>query len=98
MSPETIWIALHGDRPIGLTMLRRLGTDNGFQFSMGVLREYRGQGVARLLKLRQIEWARDNGVTALYTGNDINNPRMYDINVRLGYQPLPAMISMVLSL
>lgn len=92
LSPETIWVALAGERPIGLTMLRRQGARDGYQFGMGVDRAYRGRGVARLLKLRQIEWAREHGVEALYTSNDINNPRMYDINVRLGYQPLPALV------
>jgi mycothiol synthase len=92
LSPESIWVALDGDRPIGQTMLRRSGEGSGYQFGLGVLRQYRGRGVARLMKLKQIEWARDHGVSTLYTSNDINNPRIYDINMRLGYQALPPMI------
>lgn len=95
LSSETIWVALEGDRPIGQTMLRRSGEASGYQFGMGVLRAYRGRGVARLMKLRQIEWAQTHGVSMLYTSNDIHNPQMYDINVRLGYQALPAMINVV---
>jgi GNAT superfamily N-acetyltransferase len=95
VSPETVWVAMAGANPIGVTMLQRMGADAGHHFGMAVDRRYRGRGVARLLKLRQIEWARDRGVRFLFTGNDINNPRMYDINVRLGYKPLPASIGLV---
>lgn len=95
VSPETVWIALDGTTPIGVTMLQLTGGDAGHHFGMTVDRAYRGRGVARLMKLRQIEWARDHGVRFLYTENDINNPRMYDINVRLGYQALPGSIGLV---
>jgi GNAT superfamily N-acetyltransferase len=95
VSPGSIWVALHGDEIIGLSMLRRVDEDNAFHFAMGVLREYRGRGVARLIKVRQVEWARENGVRFLHTGNSAANPRMYDINVRLGYKPLPAQLMLV---
>jgi GNAT superfamily N-acetyltransferase len=95
VSPESIWVAMAGAQPIGVTMLQLSGDEAGRHLGMTVDRAYRGKGVARLLKLRQIEWARERGIRFLYTGNDINNPRMYDINVRLGYQPLPGTIGLV---
>jgi GNAT superfamily N-acetyltransferase len=95
VSPETVWVALAGAKPIGVTMLQRAGEDAARHFGMTVDRAYRGRGVARLLKLRQIQWAGQQGIRSLYTENDIDNPRMYDINIRLGYQPLPGTVGLV---
>ncbi len=61
----------------------------------GVDRAYRGRGVARALKLRTIQWARQNNVDFIYTGNDIANQRMLAINVQLGYEPLPGWVEVV---
>ncbi|PZS08464.1 MAG: hypothetical protein DLM70_02620 [Chloroflexi bacterium] len=94
-SPESVFVALAQEQVIGYTMVGRLGPDGGESNGMGVLREYRGRGVARLLKLATIEWARANGLRYLHTGNDVNNPRMYAINVRLGYQSLPDRVEVV---
>lgn len=97
MSMDAIFVAMAGSTVIGTANLQREGADSAYNSGTGILREYRGRGVARLLKYRQIEWARDHGIQSLYTGNDINNPRMFDINVRLGYQPLPSRIEVVLA-
>jgi GNAT superfamily N-acetyltransferase len=91
VSPETVWVAFSGGSPIGLTALQLRG-GAGTAFGLAVDREFRGRGVARLLKLHQIEWARDHGLHYLFTGNSADNPRMYDINLRLGFEPLPAVI------
>jgi GNAT superfamily N-acetyltransferase len=98
VSPEWIFVAMDGATPIGLTGLQRRGEDSAHLFGMGVERSHRGRGIARLLKLRQIEWARENGVRYLLTGNDVENERMYEINMRLGFQPLPAQIDMIKTL
>jgi RimJ/RimL family protein N-acetyltransferase len=95
MAPEQVWLALDGDKFIGTTALLRQGGNGAWHQGLGVEREYRGRGIARLLKLQTIGWAAQNGVDFLYTGNDIDNPRMYDINVRLGYKPLPRSIEVV---
>jgi GNAT superfamily N-acetyltransferase len=95
MSADAIWVALNQEQPIGYAMLRRQGGNNAWHQGTGVERPYRGKGVARLLKLHAIRWALRNGVDFLYTGNDVDNPRMYAINMRLGYQPLPATIEVV---
>jgi len=94
-SAERIFIALKGNEPIGLTMLQRQADIYGWHNGLGVERPYRGRGVARLLKLNTIRYAREHGIRYLYTGNAADNPRMYDINMRLGYQPLPAQIELV---
>jgi GNAT superfamily N-acetyltransferase len=95
VTPESIFVALERDQPIGLATLGREGTDSAWHRGTGVERAYRGRGIARLLKLREIKWARENGVDYLYTGNDVNNTRMYAINMRLGYRPLPGRVEMV---
>jgi mycothiol synthase len=80
---------------VGLAFLQmRAGSiaDNGYT---GVDRLYRGRGIARALKLRTVEWAREHGVEAIVTGNDVDNKPMLGINIELGYRPLPANIEYV---
>jgi GNAT superfamily N-acetyltransferase len=88
MSPEWCWVAVDGDRPIGLAFLKIQG-DAAFNEYTATDREYRGRGIARALKLRTILWCREHGINYIYTGNDIDNKRMLDINIRLGYEMLP---------
>jgi GNAT superfamily N-acetyltransferase len=102
-SPRWFFLALagqpdssDGEQPIGVARLRlEPGQSWAFNGYTGVDRAYRGRGVARALKLRTIEWARQNGVDAIYTGNDVDNKRMLDINIRLGYRPLPSALEVV---
>ena len=49
----------------------------------------RGRGIAVVLKLATIRWAIDAGLTALETGNDVENAPMRAVNAKLGYRPLP---------
>jgi GNAT superfamily N-acetyltransferase len=82
---------MSGPQPIGLAALHLSGHAAWNAFT-GVDRAYRGKGVARALKVRTVEWARQNGVDYIYTGNDEGNKRMLAINVRLGYEPVAASI------
>jgi GNAT superfamily N-acetyltransferase len=59
-----------------------------------VLRDWRGRGVARALKLATIGWAIGHGLEALETGNDDDNAPMRAVNLRLGYRPLPDEVTM----
>jgi mycothiol synthase len=93
-SPEQCWVALDGSRPIGIARVRRVGNLANNAYT-GVDRAYRGRGIARGLKLRTVQWAQANGIDYFFTGNDIENHRMLDINIRLGYQQLPASIEVV---
>jgi GNAT superfamily N-acetyltransferase len=54
-----------------------------------VARSHRRRGIAAALKVRAIEFARDIGTRVIQTDNEENNP-MYDLNVRLGFKPVPA--------
>jgi len=55
----------------------------------GVVRTHRRRGVATALKVKGVEWARARGVRVIETDNEENNP-MFDLNVALGYRPVPA--------
>jgi GNAT superfamily N-acetyltransferase len=94
-SPHSFWVALDGEKPVGLAVLKRQGDNAAWNWYTGVDRAYRRQGVARALKLRTIEWSRQNGVDYIYTGNDVDNQSMLSINIGLGYQPLPAFVEVV---
>ncbi|HYY75996.1 MAG TPA: GNAT family N-acetyltransferase [Gaiellaceae bacterium] len=53
----------------------------------GTLREFRRRGLARLAKLATIRWAGENGITAIYAGNDTENQAMLALNGDLGFEP-----------
>jgi GNAT superfamily N-acetyltransferase len=57
-----------------------------------VLPAWRGRGIAGALKRATIRWAIANGLEALETGNDEGNQPMRAVNLRLGYQPMPALL------
>lgn len=89
-SPHSIFIAVDGNRPVGVAFMERDSDTTAGNDYTGVDRDYRGRGIARALKYRTIEWARANGIEYIYTGNDVDNQRMLAINIRLGYEPLPS--------
>jgi GNAT superfamily N-acetyltransferase len=92
---HAIWIALDGERVIGMANLQiRSGNtaENGYT---AVDAEYRGKGIARALKLRTVEWAREHGITYLYTTNHANNLPMIRINDEMGYEPLPTSVEVL---
>lgn len=58
----------------------------------GVLRDWRRKGIATALKVRVIDFAKQYGATRIETDNEENNP-MYDLNMQLGFKPLPAWLT-----
>ena len=60
----------------------------GWTGHLGVLREFRRQGIATALKIKAIEALLKKSVTEIRTDNEENNP-MYKINVALGFKPVP---------
>jgi GNAT superfamily N-acetyltransferase len=89
--PELWLIAIDGDSYVGTTSLFKLGDNlNMLETGLtGVLRNYRRQGLATLLKCLAIERAQQLGAQLILTSNEENNP-MYQLNLRLGFQPQPA--------
>ena len=88
LSHEASFCVVSDGRPVAMAEIRldlegsRAG--NGFT---ATLRDYRGQGLARLAKLATIVWLRKHGVTTLVTQNDETNAAMLAVNARLGYRP-----------
>jgi mycothiol synthase len=56
--------------------------------------EWRGRGLGLALKQAQIRWAIAAGLEALETENDVDNAPMRAINARLGYRPLPDVVTL----
>ncbi len=64
----------------------------------GVLREWRGKGVATALKVKVLAAAKAAGYGEVITSNDSTNVGMLGINRRLGFQTRPAWIDYTLDL
>jgi GNAT superfamily N-acetyltransferase len=88
-TPDTHWVALHEDHPVGMTFLKRLSPDAAENDFTSVLPGYRGRGIAQALKVRAISWARGAGLRSFYTSSELGNAPMIAINTRLGYRPGP---------
>jgi len=59
----------------------------------GVLREYRGRGIAMALKLQTVRYAREHGYREIRTGNDARNRPMLRINEAMEFVKQPAWIT-----
>lgn len=89
-------IAVKGDEYIGVTMLRSSQGNGDLTTGLtGVKRDYRRQGIALALKVRNIAWAKENGYLQIKTWNEANNRGMLGINARLGFVRQPAWLDMV---
>lgn len=55
----------------------------------GVLRAWRGRGIAGALKRTQVAWAAANGYARLKTANEVRNEPIRRLNEALGYRPVP---------
>jgi GNAT superfamily N-acetyltransferase len=86
--PESYMIAKDHDRYVGTSVVWRLKKEphSLYQGLTGVLREYRGKGIAMALKLRVLEFARLNGFDHIRTFNASTNDGMLAINKRLGFK------------
>ncbi|HZE39787.1 MAG TPA: GNAT family N-acetyltransferase [Stackebrandtia sp.] len=63
------------------------GDDKVWSSLTGVRREYRGRGLAKLVKTHALDRARRRGATDAYTSNDSTNAGMLAVNDWLGYEP-----------
>lgn len=89
--PECWVIALDGDQYVGYSNIWKMPAnseklDTGLT---GVLRSHRRKGVCTAMKIKSIETAKKLGAKVLETENEENNP-MYQINLKLGFEPQPA--------
>lgn len=87
-------VAVVDDRPVALSMLRvDRASGRGMNDITGTLREYRGRGLATLVKRDALRRAAEAGITLVVTENDETNAPMLRVNERLGYRPLSARLS-----
>jgi GNAT superfamily N-acetyltransferase len=86
--PEGYWIARKDSQLVGLSDVHRNEKTPGglSQDDTGVRREYRSRGIATALKVKVIEWAKQNGFKSIKTWNDSKNVPMLAVNTRLGFK------------
>lgn len=89
--PEAWFIALDGERWVGLSQLRAKphSTTRLSTALTGVVRSHRRLGIATALKVQALAFAKAYGPAIVNTGNEENNP-MYQLNLQLGFEPRPA--------
>lgn len=83
---DAFFVAKHNASYIGMSSLWRNGEQLDTEFT-GVLPEYRGRAIARLMKLRGISYAKQHGYREIQTTNDEHNHGMRAVNERLGFKP-----------
>jgi len=72
----------------GLTMIRVDAPSGRAENNLcGVRRQFRGRGLATLLKSHSLRLAAELGATVALTQNDETNAPMLTVNTRLGYRP-----------
>lgn len=93
--PEAFFLAKDGDRYVGVSLMqRRLEQPEVLSQELtGLLREYRGKGIAMALKLQTVKYARDHGYREIRTANDVRNRPMLRINEAMGFVKQPAWIA-----
>jgi GNAT superfamily N-acetyltransferase len=96
LSRDGSFAALDDGRPVALTMVRvDPAGGRALNEMTGTLRPFRGRGLARLVKLCQLEWSAASGITSVVTENDETNVAMLAVNERLGYRPFHEVYSYV---
>ncbi len=77
------------------TLWRKPGDEHAFNGATGTRREWRGRKIALALKVKNLIWARENGVKQIKTWNDDVNRPMLSINEKLGFEKMPAWVNVV---
>lgn len=83
---ESTVLAFDGEQAVALAWMDRVA-DRAWSSLTGTRREYRGRGLARLVKIAALGRARERGAVAAFTNNDATNAPMLAVNSRLGYRP-----------
>ncbi|HWY27966.1 MAG TPA: GNAT family N-acetyltransferase [Candidatus Sulfotelmatobacter sp.] len=86
--PEGYIIAKDGPKYVGMSDVHRIDTEPGVlqQDDTGVIREYRGRGIATALKLKITQFGQKNGYRMIKTWNDSVNAAMLAVNIKLGFK------------
>ncbi|HWS34509.1 MAG TPA: GNAT family N-acetyltransferase [Actinoplanes sp.] len=85
-------VATAGDRVVAFTLLMRDG-DRVWSDMTATVPEFRGQGLAYLVKTAGLRRAAADGATVAYASNAGENAPMLAVNMRLGYRPIATQVS-----
>lgn len=91
---DGLFLLLDGERYVGMSGVWMRDGQPAYTYFTGVARDYRGRGLATLLKLATIEFVQRLGIGAMRTNNDTLNYPMVAVNEKLGYRRLPARVAM----
>jgi GNAT superfamily N-acetyltransferase len=80
-------VAVVDDRLVALAFVASDGVARAENELTGTHPDFRGRGLATLVKLSTLHWARARGILEVWTGNDAENAPMLAINAKLGYEP-----------
>lgn len=89
-----VFVALKDGVIVGLSSINKGSVDfNGEMFIefTGVVRAHRGHGLATLMKVRALEYAKAVGGTRVRTENNTDNAPMLKVNRKLGFVDKPGM-------
>ncbi len=90
-----VFVALADGEVVGYAKLQARPDGRTAEHGMtAVKRAWRGGGIAKSLKLAEIEWARANGVERLTATNEERNTAMQRVNASLGYRPAPGRVKL----
>jgi GNAT superfamily N-acetyltransferase len=92
--PGSIIVLALGDGDVVGYAALAVHEGEGTHAMTGVKRAARGRGVARALKIAQIAWAKEQGLTRLTATNEQRNAAMIRVNESLGYRPVPGRVGL----
>jgi GNAT superfamily N-acetyltransferase len=94
--PKATFVAFAGDEIIGMAGLARDGDqpERAENVLTTVRRDFRGRGIARVLKETTIAWASEHGLREIYTWTQTGNENMQGVNEKLGYVTRTVSISL----
>ena len=93
--PEATFVALADGEVVAYAKLAlsRARPTVAMHDMTGVLRAWRGRGIARALKAAEIAWAKENGYERLETQNEERNEPIRRLNERYGYVVTPGSVT-----
>ena len=94
-SPAATFVALAGNEVVGYAKLALTEDDPiAYHDMTGVLRAWRGRGIAGALKRAEIAWAKNAGYEGLRTQNETRNDPIRRLNEHHGYVVEPGYVTM----